>query len=468
MSTYDLTVRGGTLVTPEGIVQADLAAAEGRIVAIGRDLDGSATEEIDARGLHVFPGVLDAHVHFNEPGRAEWEGFATGTRALAAGGATTYFDMPLNSYPPTIDGASFDLKLAAAQASSLVDFAFWGGLVPGNLDGMDELAERGVIGFKAFMASSGIDDFPMADDLTLYEGMQRAAKLGLPVAVHAENDRITRALAERAVADGRTSVRDYLASRPIVAELEAIQRAITIAGDTGCSLHIVHVSTGKGTSLVAEARALGRADVSCETCIHYLVLTEDDVEQLGAVAKCAPPLRSESEKEFLWRRVFGGDPDVYRGDLMVTSDHSPSPPEMKSDPNFFKVWGGISGCQHLLPLLLTEGYYKRELPLERIAYLTSGYAARRFGIVPEKGQLLVGADADLALVDLLLSYEVRAEDLFYRHKHSPYVGRTLRGRVVRTLVRGHTVFLDGQIVSEPIGRLVRPSPAGNEPERQHK
>jgi allantoinase len=456
MSAYDLIVRGGTLVNAEGSFDADLGVADGRIVVLEPELSGTACEEIDARGLHVFPGVIDAHVHFNEPGRTAWEGFASGTRALAAGGTTTFFDMPLNAHPPTIDGPSFDLKLAAARESSLVDFALWGGLVPGNLDRMDELAERGVIGFKAFMANSGIEDFPMADDLTLYEGMQRAAKLGLIVAVHAENDQITRGLAERAMREGRTGVRDYLDSRPMVAEEEAVERAIVFAQETGCRLHIVHGSFSGLSFSIELAREERDVDVSWETCPHYLVFSEVDVERIGALAKCAPPLRWETERESMWDILAEGHIP------MVASDHSPAPPEMKTDRNFFKVWGGISGCQHLLPLMLTEGYHRRELPLERIVDLTSGYAARRFGIAPEKGGLVIGADADLALVDLSANYTVRAEDLFYRHKHSPYVGRTLRGRVVRTLVRGRTVYPDGQIVSAPIGRLLRPTkaPAG--------
>src|SRR5215210_2421044 len=191
MSTYDLILRGGTLVTTEGAQEADLAVADGRIVAIAPDLEGSGTEQVDARELHVFPGAIDAHAHFNEPGRTHWEGFATGSRSLAAGGMTAYAEMPLNAHPPTLDAESFDLKLAAAEASSLVDFALWGGLVPGNVERLEELAERGVRGFKAFMSNSGIEDFEAADDLTLYEGMRRAAELGLPVLVHAESDQIT-------------------------------------------------------------------------------------------------------------------------------------------------------------------------------------------------------------------------------------------------------------------------------------
>lgn len=449
MSRYDLLIRNGTVVTGDGLGQADLAVAEGRIVAAGPELDGSAGETVDATGLHVFPGVIDAHVHFNEPGRAEWEGFATGTRALAAGGTTCFFDMPLNAHPPTVDAASFDLKVAAAQGVARVDFALWGGLVPGNLAQLPELAERGVIGFKAFMANSGIEDFAAVDDLTLYEGMAEAARLRLPVAVHAESDALTGLLARRAIAAGQTGVGDYLRSRPVVAELEAIARAILFAEETGCRLHIVHVSTGRGVTLVADARARG-VDVSCETCPHYLVLTEEDMERLGAVAKCAPPLRSGAEQAALWRHLADGTLP------MVASDHSPAPASMKTGDNFFQVWGGISGCQSLLALLLTEGAERRKLPLPTIASATAEYVAARFGLAPGKGALAVGADADLALVDLGHRSTLAAADLHYRHAHSPYVGRALCGRVVRTLVRGTTVWQDGRFVGEPVGRLVRP------------
>lgn len=450
MNQYDLIVRNGTLVTTTDVSSADLAVVDGRIVAIAPDLAGTSKEEINAEGLHVFPGVIDAHVHFNEPGRTDWEGFATGTAALAAGGTTTFFDMPLNSSPPTIDAESFDLKLKAAQASSLVDFALWGGLVPGNLVHLDELADRGVIGFKAFMSSSGIYDFSSVDDLTLYEGMARAAQLGKIVALHAESDQITGELARRAIAQGRTGIRDYLTSRPVIAELEAIQRAILFAQESGCALHFVHVSSGRGIGLVAEARARG-IDVSCETCTHYLVLTEDDVEELGAVAKCAPPLRPQAEQDALWQQLFDGNIP------MVTSDHSPAPADMKTSPDFFKVWGGISGCQSLLQLLLTEGYDRRQLPLTTIAAITAEYAARRFGLLPGKGCLVTGADADLVLVDLSSNLTLQRSDLFYRHQHSPYEGRMLQGRIMRTLVRGNTVFREGKIISAPTGRLLKPT-----------
>jgi allantoinase len=226
--------------------------------------------------------------------------------------------------------------------------ALCGGLVPGARDRLDELAERGVVGFKAFMSASGVEEFEAADDLTLVEGMARAARPGLPVAVHAESEELTRRLARRAVPQGRVSVRHYLASRPVFAELEAIGRAIAFAEETGCALHVVHVSTGRGVAIVAGARARG-LDLTCETCPHYLVLDEDDAERLGAVAKCAPPLRPAGEREALWAALGAGDIDP------VATDHSPAPAALREGDDHFAVWGGIAGAQTLLALLFDEG-----------------------------------------------------------------------------------------------------------------
>jgi allantoinase len=447
--SFDVLIRGATVAGAGGEGRLDVGVADGLIAALGPELAGPATEEIDAAGLCLLPGAVDAHVHFNEPGRADWEGFGTGTSALAAGGATTAIDMPLNAHPPTVTGAAFDEKRRCLEHSARVDIALWGGLVPGAVEAIDELAARGVVGFKAFMCSSGIDDFPGVDDLTLYDGMCRAASLGLPVAVHAESEAITAGLAQRARAAGRTAMRDFLASRPAIAELQAIARAIVLAEESGCALHVVHVSTGRGVAEVAAARARG-VDVSCETCPHYLVLNDEDAEALGNVAKCAPPLRPRQEGEALWNALADGTLP------MVASDHSPAPWALKDGEDAFAAWGGISGCQTMLPLLLGEGCGARGLPLELIAAATSGYVARRFHL-PGKGRLEPGADADLVLVDLTASEVLSAEDLHYRHRHSPFLGRTLGARVARTLVRGQTVFADGRIVGRPAGRLLIPS-----------
>jgi allantoinase len=422
---------------------ADLASADGVIAAREEPgaLGDDAREVIDARGLDILPGLIDAHVHFNDPGRAAWEGWGSGTRALAAGGFTCGVDMPLNSDPPTIDAPAFEAKLAAARGSAHVDFAFWGGLVPGSVEHMDELAACGVVGFKAFMADSGIDDFPACDDLTLYEGMCRAAVLGLPVAVHAESAVIVRELGLRALAEGRTGMADFAASRPVAAEVAAIANALAIAGEAGCALHIVHVSSGRAAVLVAEARAAG-ADVTCETCPHYLALTAEDAERIGALAKCAPPLRNAQERHGLRRAVRDGTIDY------IASDHSPAPPRMK-EGHAFSAWGGVSGCQTTARVLLAEGLTSKDL-----AFLCSVGPALRLGL--PGGRIEPGASADLLLLDPSPTTVLTAGELEYRHPHSPFVGRPLRGRIARTLLRGRTVALNGASVGEPLGRFVRP------------
>jgi allantoinase len=439
----DVVVRGGTLVTSLGQRRADVAIEDGAIVAIGPGLP-RAREEIDASGLLVLPGVIDVHLHFNEPGRTEWEGAATGSRGLAAGGGTLFFDMPLNSTPCTVNARAFDLKRAALEAASITDFGLWGGLVPGSVGEMAELAARGVVGYKAFMCNSGLPEFPRADDATLLDGMREAARLDLPIAVHAESDELTRTLTARAT--GRT-VRDFLASRPVVAELEAIQRALLFARETGARLHILHVSSGRGVAAAAEARAAG-VDVSIETCPHYLYFTEDDVERLGAVAKCAPPLRAREERDALWNELVGGRVDI------VASDHSPAKPALKSG-DFLSAWGGIAGVQSTLAVMLDRGHHERALRVERIASLLAETPARRFRI-PRKGSLTPGHDADLVLIDPAESFTLGEEQLHQRHKTSPYLGASFRGTVRRTIRRGETIFAGGRITAGGGGRFVRP------------
>jgi allantoinase len=443
----DQIIRGGIVVTPVGLSRADVAIEDGKIAALGSELPG-AHDEIDARGLHVFPAVIDVHLHFNEPGRTEWEGAATGSRALAAGGGAVFFDMPLNSTPCTVNAREFDRKQAALEAASITDFGLWGGLVPGNIGEMEELAHRGVVGFKAFMCDSGLPEFPRADDFTLYSGLVEAARLNLPVSVHAENHEITQALSRAMVEQNRSSARDFLASRPVIAEVEAIERATLLAGDAGARLHIVHVSSGRGVIAAAAARSRG-VDVSIETCAHYLFFTEDDLERLGAIAKCAPPLRDPGQQAALWTTLLNETIDI------VASDHSPAPPDMKTGA-ISQAWGGIAGVQSTLAVLIDRGHFARQLPLERIATLVAATPARRFRI-PHKGTLVPGNDADVTLVDLNASFTLQKGDLQQRHALSPYAGSTFRGTVRRTMRRGETIFMDGAITAQTRGALVRPA-----------
>jgi allantoinase len=428
----DVIIRNGTIVYPNGQERADIGIQDGLIGAIAPHIKTTALREIDATGWHIFAGLIDPHVHFNEPGRTEWEGLASGTQALVAGGVTTFFDMPLNSNPPVTTLATLQDKLALMREKSLVNAYAWGGLIPQNLHELATLHQHGVIGFKAFMSNSGIAEFPAVDDYTLYEGTRTIGALGSILAVHAENDGITSGLAQHAQQHGKTSIADYLASRPVIAECEAIQRAILMAHEAHCALYIVHTSSAQGVQVITQARQQG-VDVTCETCPHYLVLSDDDVQRLGAVAKCAPPLRSKTEQEALWAELLAGNIHT------IASDHSPSDPALKHDDNFFRVWGGISGCQSTLSLLLTFGHFQRGMTLEHITQVTAYNIAKRFGLA-QKGRIALGADADLAIVDVNAMYTLRAQDLHYRHKVSPYVGMTLRGQVKHTLVNGKVVF----------------------------
>ena len=450
MSTYDLLFRGGTLVTSERLVSADVAVVDGRVVTTGSGLEGQAAEIVDASGLHLFPGFIDAHVHFNEPGREDWEGLASGSRSLAAGGGTSFFEMPLNAAPPTLDRDGFEKKRACAEAKSILDFALWGGLTPINLDTMEELADAGAIGFKAFMSRSGTTDFPHSDAKVLKQGMKTAAARGLPVAVHAEDDLMTYTLAEERRSQGKIGWRDYLESRPVEAELRAIRVALELAGEIGCDLHIVHVSCPEGIDLIRAARDRG-VRVTAETCPHYLLLTDESVGQIGAFAKCAPPLRDAARREEMWKRLRAGKIDT------LGSDHSPSPPEMKISEDFFSVWGGIAGCQHAFPLALAEWNARSGMDgFPQFSAATATNVAARFGIGRLKGRIAEGFDADITLVDLQGSVTILAEQLLYRHAISPYIGSVLRAVIKGTWVRGRAVYRNQRFLSQARGRLLTP------------
>jgi len=440
-SLPDLVIRGGTVILPTGQRPADIAITRGTISAIGSEVKDGA-ESIDARGLVVLPGVVDPHVHFNEPGRESWEGWEAGTRGAARGGVTTVLEMPLNAHPPTTTAAAFDAKLAVASKKALVDFGLWGGLVPENLGDLEALHQRGVVAFKAFMSHSGIDDFHRVPDGVLAIGLKVTARLGALVGVHAESQEL---LDRHAGAPGPDRL-SWCRARPPEAEVEAIQRLLVCMRGAGKDVraHVVHVSCGEGLAEVDVARHKGVA-ITAETCPHYLAFDEQDFERIGPALKCAPPIRDAATREALWNSLLEGRVDF------IGSDHSPCPAadKQKGEDDIWRAWGGIAGIQATLPVLMTDGVHARGLSFERVAHLTATAPAQAFGLYPRKGAIAVGADADLALVDPEQEWTLESGELETRSGISAYVGRRFKGRVVRTIVRGKTVFADNEITGTP-------------------
>jgi allantoinase len=449
---YDLIIRNGHVVLRDDVKRADLAIRNGKIAAIAEAITETAYQVVDAAGQYVMPGMIDTHVHICEPGRTEWEGFETGTKALAAGGTTTYIDMPLNALPATTTRKAFDLKRSAAEGKNYVDYAFYGGLVPGNLQNLQELSDAGVVAFKCFMATCGSDlpdDFKNVDDYTLYVGMKKLAEMGALLSIHAENAEITDRLAEEMIKQGKITPSDYVASRPVFTEVDAIRRALLLAKETGCKLHFVHISSAAGVEEIIKARNEGQ-DVTLESCPHYFTITTSQFEQIGPLAKCSPPLRDEVEQEKLWKALKQGKID------MLTSDHSPCPPEMKysESNNIFEVWGGISSCQNNVDLMFDEAVNKHKVPVTQFVRMIATTPAKRFNL-GAKGEIAISKDADIILVDPNQSYVVNAENLYYRHKHSPYINRKINCRVTKTFIRGKLVFdFNLGIVGEPIGQFI--------------
>jgi allantoinase len=439
----DLALNTGTVVTEHGIQRLDIGVRGERIVALVESDSESfqAEERLDLAGLHVFPGGVDPHVHLGDQGQSEFEDFATGTASCAAGGLTTVIDMPLN-LPPTIDGASFEARREAVAPKAHVDWGLWGGLVPGKLDELEPMAAAGALAFKAFVCEAA--DWFRVSDAELFEGMQEAARLDRPVGVHCENEDITAALRARLRAAGRVDIRAHAESRPEVTEWEAIRRVVTLGQATGARTQIVHISTGEGIDACSAARRAG-ARVGAEVTMHHLTLDEEDMVRIGTLAKCAPPLRPRHQVEALWQRLFRGEVSN------VGSDHSPATFEQKSIERH-EHWDtpdGITGTQTLMALLLSEGVHKRGLALERFAQLTSTAAAKMFGLYPRKGAIRVGADADFAIADLQARWTLTPDALRYKCAWSPNEGTEIRGRIVRTIVRGRTVFCDGELVGPP-------------------
>lgn len=434
----DFVIRGVRLVGEDLV---DAAVSDGKWSAISPGLGRGHGEEVDGAGKMLLPGVVDAHVHFNEPGRTDWEGIETGTRALAAGGGTAFFDMPLNSSPPVLDGEGVRMKRRLCEEKARIDYGIWGGLTADSLAVMGEMADEGVIGFKAFMCGSGLAEFGKAGRRVLAAGLKVGAKRGLVIGVHAEDEAAIGKFSERNPSGGADGIsagmRQWMESRPVEAELVAIRIAMDLAGEAGAKLHVVHVTHPECLALISEGRARG-VDVTAETCPHYLLLDSEKGVGIGPNAKCAPPLRASGVVDGLWGAM----------DLVETigSDHSPSPPGMKAGDDVFAMWGGIAGCQNGIELVCGEAI-ARGAEMGKLAMKWRGNVFKRFGV--EGGGIGIGKDADFFLLGRVEGMVTREEQIS-KHGLSPYVGMQRKWKIEGTWLRG------SRVGERTRGRFLRP------------
>lgn len=443
-------------MTPQGekdaavIIDGDCIVAVKPLSEVGNDI---AVEDLGT--LALLPGLVDAHTHINEPGRTEWEGFATATRAAAAGGFTTVVDMPLNCLPETTDVNALELKREAARGQCLIDYALWGGAVDGNQHELEPLALAGVPGFKCFLIYPGCDGFTSIDRDNLATAIPHIARTGLPLLVHAE----LAAPIDAAVAHLNASGADwhkyatYLASRPDEAELEAIAMLLDLCRAHRFRLHIVHLSTAKALPMIVAAKREG-LPVTVETCPHYLHCAAEEIEDSATLFKCAPPIRSAANRDLLWQALRDGTLDL------IATDHSPCPPEMKrlvatqkgeEVGRFDEAWGGIASLSTALSVLWTQAS-QRGVSLTDLSRWTSTAPAQLAGLATEVGSIEPGKHANLVAFDTEATFTLTEEMLHYRHKVSPYLGQTLRGRVRTTWLRGERVFSEGEFAGSPRGR----------------
>jgi allantoinase len=437
---YDLVVRAGRAVLPGGVRAVAVAVARGRIAAVEvPEAPLDAAEVVDLADDEVLlPGLVDTHVHVDEPGRTEWEGFESATRAALAGGVTTIIDMPLNSVPPTVDVAALEVKRKAARGQCHVDVGFWGGAVPGNAEAMRPLHEAGVFGFKCFLLDSGVEEFPPLSPAELDRHLGVAASFDGLVLVHAEDPQVIGA----APAPSGTGYEDYLASRPHEAEDVAITHVLDAARRTGARVHIVHLSSAHAAPLVRQARRDG-VRVTVETCPHYLTLDAEAVPTGATEYKCCPPIRGATNRTKLWRALGAGDVDC------VVSDHSPCPPELKRQGggDFGAAWGGIASLQLGLAVVWTEARTRGHDLADVIRWMAEEPA--RIAGLRRKGRIAVGADADLVAFAPDATVVVDPARLHHRHAVTPYAGRELTGVVRRTWLHGGV-----PVPTDPMGRLL--------------
>lgn len=462
MPVPDLIIRGRNVVLPRtstlrtnhSIEPASIHIRDGRIVSLGSydDISAAAQSFAAPEDSVVMAGLVDSHVHINEPGRTTWEGFATATRAAAAGGVTTVVDMPLNSIPPTTSVAGFEEKLSAARSQCSVDTAFWGGVVPGNTGELAKLHKAGVVGFKCFLIHSGVDEFPNVAEADLREALPELTRLNSLLIVHAEVpgpiERAGLPGCHGETRDCTTAYKTFLESRPREAENEAVELMLRLSREFGTRVHIVHHSSADALPVLAEAKRSG-LKITAETCPHYLTFAAEDVPDGATEFKCCPPIRERENREQLWQALGDGTLD------MIVSDHSPCPPELKQKESgdFLAAWGGISSLQFRLPVIWTEAQ-KRGFGISELAEWLCRAPARLVGLEATKGSIKVGCDADLVIWNPKQTSKIQSDMIHHRHKLTPYAGRDFAGAVETTFLRGRKVYDGGQFIGEPQGQLL--------------
>jgi allantoinase len=440
---YDLLIRAERAITQEGERRISVAIRDGSIVDL-LDFDAivSAQSIVEVQGV-LLPGLVDTHVHVNEPGRTEWEGFASATNAAAAGGVTTLIDMPLNSIPPTVTVEALAIKEVAAAGKCRIDVGFWGGSIPGNKGDLIALHEAGVFGFKCFLIDSGVEEFPASSPRDLEESLRTLAQVDAPMLIHAEDQSSICEIANGA----SVHYADFLASRPKLAESKAIGQAIEIARRTGARIHILHLANAEALNQIEDAKSDG-VRITVETCPHYLFLRSEDIPDGATEYKCCPPIRDSENRDGLWAGLRRGAIDL------VVSDHSPCTPELKglAEGDFGAAWGGISSLQLGLSVIWTEAE-RRHVPLSEIVMWMATRPAALAGLA-KKGAIAIGKDADLISFDPTAQFQVDPARLHHKNPLTPYAGKHLKGVVSHSWLRGRLIQQDGQMLGEPIGRLL--------------
>ena len=443
----DFAIYSKHILTPDGLQNATVLIKDGIIAdIIPGKIDTVDFPVEDMSDLVVMPGLIDSHVHINEPGRTEWEGFETMTKAAIAGGITTLVDMPLNSSPVTISVKTFQDKLAATQGKLYCNCGFWGGIVPANADKLEELMDAGVLGIKAFLTHSGIDEFPNVTLDDLRKGMQLMAKYQIPLLAHAELDEMHAGIT--AFEKNPTSYMAYLNSRPKVWEDKAVEMMIALCEEFNSPVHIVHLSSADALPQIKAARAKG-LPLTIETCPQYLYFWAEEIPDANTLFKCAPPIREKENNDKLWQALKNGTIDF------IVTDHSPATPDLKKidSGNLKEAWGGIASIQFSLPVVWTAAR-RRGFSIDEISALMSRHVAEFIGLEHSKGKIQKGYDADIVVWGPEQKFTVAASDIQYRHKISPYVGEELSGVIKQTYVNGKKVYENGNFISLPQGRIV--------------